>query len=52
MNALQLETDAQNTHMLLGALLLIVQDSVTYEEQENPEINPQSGSDMNLLSSG
>jgi hypothetical protein len=54
MNALQVETDAQNTHMLLGGLLLTVQDAVAFEESE------QSGSDLlqpspadgNLLSSG
>ncbi|TDG46680.1 hypothetical protein AWZ03_006860 [Drosophila navojoa] len=34
MNALQVETDAQNTHMLLGGLLLCVQDAVTFEESE------------------
>ncbi|XP_061400512.1 ral GTPase-activating protein subunit beta [Musca vetustissima] len=35
MNALQVETDAQNTHMLLGGLLLTVQDAVTFEETES-----------------
>uniref|UniRef100_A0A182JDQ4 Ral GTPase-activating protein subunit alpha/beta N-terminal domain-containing protein n=1 Tax=Anopheles atroparvus TaxID=41427 RepID=A0A182JDQ4_ANOAO len=35
MNALQVETDPQNTHMLLGGLHLCVQDSVTFEEVEN-----------------
>ncbi|XP_061517703.1 ral GTPase-activating protein subunit beta isoform X6 [Anopheles gambiae] len=35
MNALQVETDPQNTHMLLGGLHLCVQDSVTFEETEN-----------------
>ncbi|XP_037828191.1 ral GTPase-activating protein subunit beta isoform X5 [Lucilia sericata] len=34
MNALQVETDAQNTHMLLGGLLLTVQDAVTFEDTE------------------
>lgn len=34
MNALQVETDAQNTHMLLGGLLLTVQDAVAFEEGE------------------
>ncbi|XP_055376402.1 ral GTPase-activating protein subunit beta isoform X3 [Condylostylus longicornis] len=34
MNALQVETDAQNNHMLLGGLLLTVQDAVAYEESE------------------
>ncbi|XP_075152915.1 ral GTPase-activating protein subunit beta isoform X8 [Haematobia irritans] len=35
MNALQVETDAQNTHMLLGGLLLTVQDAVTFEDSES-----------------
>ncbi|KAM7352664.1 ral GTPase-activating protein subunit beta isoform 7-T7 [Cochliomyia hominivorax] len=35
MNALQVETDAQNTHMLLGGLLLTVQDAVTFEDTES-----------------
>lgn len=35
MNALQHETDAQNTHMLLGGLLMVVQDSAWFEECEN-----------------
>lgn len=55
MNALQVETDAQNTHMLLGGLLLSVQDSVTFEETEHTgemvQMSPPV-SDMNLLSSG
>ncbi|XP_052870106.1 ral GTPase-activating protein subunit beta [Anopheles cruzii] len=37
MNALQVETDPHNTHMLLGGLHLCVQDSVTFEAFEaNP----------------
>lgn len=32
MNALQHETDGQNTHMLLGGLLMVVQDSAWFEE--------------------
>uniref|UniRef100_A0A1Y9G8G0 Ral GTPase-activating protein subunit alpha/beta N-terminal domain-containing protein n=1 Tax=Anopheles albimanus TaxID=7167 RepID=A0A1Y9G8G0_ANOAL len=37
MNALQVETDPHNTHMLLGGLHLCVQDSVTFEACEaNP----------------
>uniref|UniRef100_A0A1B0CW32 Uncharacterized protein n=1 Tax=Lutzomyia longipalpis TaxID=7200 RepID=A0A1B0CW32_LUTLO len=55
MNALQVETDPQNTHMLLGGLLLSVQDSVTFEETEHTgemvQLSPPA-SDMNLLSSG
>lgn len=50
MNALQVETDSQNTHMLLGALLLCVQDSVHHEETECSDV--QSAPDTNLLSSG
>lgn len=57
MNALQVETDAQNSHMLLGALLLTVQDAIMYEETEtNSELlhssSPAPVSDTNLLSSG
>ncbi|XP_054741769.1 ral GTPase-activating protein subunit beta isoform X10 [Anastrepha obliqua] len=56
MNALQVETDAQNTHMLLGGLLLTVQDAVTFEETELVgtehlhAASPTPG-DTNLLSS-
>ncbi|XP_017030223.1 ral GTPase-activating protein subunit beta isoform X7 [Drosophila kikkawai] len=46
MNALQVETDAQNTHMLLGGLLLCVQDAVTFEETE------LGGANMSHNSSG
>lgn len=60
MNALQVETDAQNTHMLLGGLLLCVQDAVTFEETElgggNANLSHNSSGvqhhDANLLSSG
>jgi hypothetical protein len=56
MNALQVETDAQNTHMLLGGLLLTVQDSVAFEENDQGGgdlLHQQSpASDANLLSSG
>nr|NP_572613.2 uncharacterized protein Dmel_CG34408, isoform A [Drosophila melanogaster]AAF46565.3 uncharacterized protein Dmel_CG34408, isoform A [Drosophila melanogaster]ACH92217.1 FI03655p [Drosophila melanogaster]AOQ14602.1 CG34408-PA [synthetic construct] len=59
MNALQVETDAQNTHMLLGGLLLCVQDAVTFEETElgggNANLSQNSSGvqhhDANLLSS-
>ncbi|XP_058980651.1 ral GTPase-activating protein subunit beta isoform X4 [Musca domestica] len=62
MNALQVETDAQNTHMLLGGLLLTVQDAVTFEETESlggaehPNIHggsasPGHGNESNILSS-
>lgn len=56
MNALQVETDSQNSHMLLGGLLLTVQDAVTFEETEtNSDLfhaSPPPTSDTNLLSSG
>ncbi|XP_050322005.1 ral GTPase-activating protein subunit beta isoform X13 [Bactrocera neohumeralis] len=56
MNALQVETDAQNTHMLLGGLLLTVQDAVTFEETElvgTEHLHAASPTpcDTNLLSS-
>ncbi|XP_034475059.1 ral GTPase-activating protein subunit beta isoform X3 [Drosophila innubila] len=56
MNALQVETDAQNTHMLLGGLLLCVQDAVTFEECElsgNEHLSGAGGQNHedNLLSS-
>nr|AAD55425.1 BcDNA.GH09358 [Drosophila melanogaster] len=59
MNALQVETDAQNTHMLLGGLLLCVQDAVTFEDTElgggNANLSQNSSGvqhhDANLLSS-
>ncbi|KAL6447256.1 hypothetical protein ACFW04_001486 [Cataglyphis niger] len=52
-NALQVETDPQNTHMLLGALLLSVQDSAAAEEVEQvtqPD-TVANDSTSNLLSS-
>lgn len=52
MNALQVETDAQNTHMLLGGLLLAVQDAVTFEDQESGEEASAPTPETNLLSSG
>ncbi|XP_030564945.1 ral GTPase-activating protein subunit beta isoform X1 [Drosophila novamexicana] len=56
MNALQVETDAQNTHMLLGGLLLCVQDAVTFEDTELGGTDHLSGPGVhhheeNLLSS-
>lgn len=51
MSALQVETDSKNTHMLLGALLLCVQDSVSHEESESDN-QSNSAPDTNLLSSG
>lgn len=53
MNALQVESDPQNTHMLLGGLLLCVQDSSVLELVEQvaqPDNNAETTS--NLLSSG
>jgi hypothetical protein len=52
MSALQVETDSQNTHMLLGALLLCVQDSVTHEEADTSDGQSTSAPETNLLSSG
>lgn len=55
MNALQVESDAQNTHMLLGGLHLCVQDSGIFEETElGPDglHTSQQSNDANLLSSG
>lgn len=56
MNAIQVETDPQNTHMLLGGLMLCVQDSALFEEcaeigVETRQTSP-APSDTNLLSSG
>ncbi|ALC38080.1 CG34408 [Drosophila busckii] len=55
MNALQVETDAQNTHMLLGGLLLCVQDSVSIEESDLGGEHMQSAgshhAEENVLSS-
>ncbi|CRL00726.1 CLUMA_CG013983, isoform A [Clunio marinus] len=53
MSALQVETDSQNTHMLLGGLLLCVQDSVLYEEFDSGASDSHSTSarETNLLSS-
>ncbi|XP_044749908.1 ral GTPase-activating protein subunit beta isoform X3 [Coccinella septempunctata] len=50
MNALQIETDAQNTHMLLGGLFLSVLDSATYERVEQ-FTQPPAEAGSNLLSS-
>lgn len=54
MSALQIETDSQNTHMLLGGLLLCVQDSVNFEEFDSAsfDANSTSARETNLLSSG
>ncbi|XP_055544196.1 ral GTPase-activating protein subunit beta isoform X3 [Wyeomyia smithii] len=54
MNALQVESDAQNTHMLLGGLHLCVQDSGSFEEMElggDVLHGTQPANDSNLLSS-
>jgi hypothetical protein len=53
MSALQIETDSQNTHMLLGALLLCVQDSVMNEDSDNSsDVQSSSAQETNFLSSG
>lgn len=56
MNAIQVETDPQNTHMLLGGLMLCVQDVALFEEladigTDMRQTSP-APSDANLLSSG
>lgn len=51
MNALQIESDPQNTHMLLGGLFLCVQDSAIYERVEQVT-QPSTETSSNLLSSG
>lgn len=56
MNAIQVETDPQNTHMLLGGLMLCVQDAALFEEladigADMRQTSP-APSDTNLLSSG
>ncbi|XP_058804059.1 ral GTPase-activating protein subunit beta isoform X2 [Phymastichus coffea] len=53
-NALQVEVDPQNTHMLLGGLLLSVQDSAAAEEAEQvtqPDTALPNETTTNLLSS-
>ncbi|XP_014219177.1 ral GTPase-activating protein subunit beta isoform X2 [Copidosoma floridanum] len=53
-NALQVEVDPQNTHMLLGGLLLSVQDSAAAEEAEQvtqPDSTVSNETTTNLLSS-
>lgn len=55
MSAIQVETDSHNTHMLLGGLLLCVQDSVSFEDTEcgASDVHSTSAKDeRNLLSSG
>uniref|UniRef100_A0A2M4C6Y6 Putative ral gtpase-activating protein subunit beta n=1 Tax=Anopheles marajoara TaxID=58244 RepID=A0A2M4C6Y6_9DIPT len=56
MNALQVETDPHNTHMLLGGLHLCVQDSVTFEACEATSVTMNAMHTTteapNLLSSG
>lgn len=51
MNALQIETDPQNTHMLLGGLFLCVQDSAIFEKIEQIQ-QPITETTSTLLSSG
>ncbi|KAK9876654.1 hypothetical protein WA026_014029 [Henosepilachna vigintioctopunctata] len=50
MNALQIEGDPQNTHMLLGGLMLSVLDSATFEKVEQVT-QPLTEVGSNLLSS-
>lgn len=53
-NALQVESDSQNAQMLLGGLMLSVQDSASAEEVEQvtqPDLGPGSDTTSNLLSS-
>lgn len=50
MNALQVESDPQNTHMLLGGLFLCVQDSAIFEKVE--QVTQPVTETSNLLSSG
>uniref|UniRef100_A0A1B6CX62 Rap-GAP domain-containing protein n=1 Tax=Clastoptera arizonana TaxID=38151 RepID=A0A1B6CX62_9HEMI len=56
-NALQVETDPQNTQMLLGGLLLSVQDSAIFEEMDQvtqgdvTSSSAESDTASNLLSS-
>ncbi|KAF7994357.1 hypothetical protein HCN44_003829 [Aphidius gifuensis] len=53
-NALQVENDSLNTHMLLGGLMLSVQDSATVEEVEKTTVIESMINDnttTNLLSS-
>lgn len=55
MNAVQVENDPHNTHMLLGGLLLCVQDAALYEDNEattDPFQSSPIPSDTNILSSG
>lgn len=54
MNALQVETDAHNTHMLLGCLLACVQDSAALEQVDHSSSQQDNADNLtsNLLSSG
>lgn len=55
MMAIQVETDSQNTHMLLGGLLLCVQDAVAFEETECSLASDGQSTlapETNILSSG
>lgn len=52
MNALQVEADPQNTHMLLGGLFLCVQDSAAFETVEQVTQPLAETTTTNLLSSG
>ncbi|XP_074039453.1 ral GTPase-activating protein subunit beta isoform X2 [Leptinotarsa decemlineata] len=50
MNALQIESDPANTHMLLGGLFLCVQDSAIFEKVDQVT-QPSTETSSNLLSS-
>lgn len=54
MGALQVETDAHNTHMLLGCLLACVQDSAALEQVDQNSSQQDNSENLtsNLLSSG
>lgn len=54
MSALQVETDAHNTHMLLGCLLACVQDSAALEQVDQSPSQQDNAENVtsNLLSSG
>ncbi|KAK5643498.1 hypothetical protein RI129_007343 [Pyrocoelia pectoralis] len=51
MNALQVESDPQNAHMLLGGLFLCVQDSAAFEAVEQVTQPLPESATTNLLSS-
>ena len=52
MNALQIETDPHNTHMLLGGLFFSVQDAATFEKIEQVMQPASTDTSSSLLTSG